>query len=46
MMVAWIARHLRYIWPALLMSWVLSFAIFETIALTRDGLTLSMFGQC
>lgn len=41
--MAWIVAHLVYIWPALLASWVLSFAIFETIALTHKGLTLSMF---
>jgi hypothetical protein len=41
--MAWIVQHLSIIWPALLLSWVLSFAIFETVALTHNGLTLSMF---
>ena len=38
-----IVAHLVWIWPALLLSWVLSFAFFETVALMRGGLTLSMF---
>lgn len=42
-MIAWIVAHLVWIWPILLASWVVSFAIFETIALMNNGLTLSMF---
>lgn len=42
-MILWIVAHLGWIWPALLLSWILSFALFETIALMNKGLTLSMF---
>ncbi len=42
-MVGWMSDHLIWIWPALLLSWVVEFAIFEGIAVYKDGLTLSMF---
>lgn len=41
--MAWIVRHLKYIWPAVLGSWVFSFAFFETVALSHNGLSLSRF---
>jgi hypothetical protein len=42
-MIDWIVSHLVYIWPAWLISFVLVFAFFETVALAKNGLTLSMF---
>ena len=42
-MIQWIVDHLVYIWPLLLLSWIIEFAVFESIALAKNGLTLSMF---
>ena len=42
-MIAWILHNLGWIWPALLLSWIIEFAVFETIALANNGLSLSMW---
>lgn len=41
--MTWIVNHLVWIWPILLLSWIVEFALFEGIALGKGGLTLSMF---
>lgn len=38
-----IVRALPWIWPLVLLSWIVSFAFFEIVALRYGGLTLSMF---
>jgi lipoprotein signal peptidase len=42
-MLAWIVSHLIYFWIGWLAAFALTFTVFETIALTNNGLTLSMF---
>lgn len=39
----WIVSHLVWVWPLLLLSWIAEFAFFEGLALSRGGLSLSMF---
>ena len=42
-MINWIVQHLVWIWTGWLLSFVTLFAVFETIALLNNGLTLSMY---
>jgi hypothetical protein len=41
--IDWIAAHLAYVWTGWLLFLIGSFGFFEGVALTRHGLSLSMY---